>query len=61
MKKYKVKLYYHTNVEVDVCAENENDAIENARQMAARDDQEIIDILLGGMQEDSSPDVDEIK
>ena len=61
MKKYSVTLYYHTNIVVEVSAENEQDAIENARQMAARDDQETIDILLGGMYEDDQPDCDEVE
>lgn len=60
MKKYSVTLYYHTNIVVEVSAENEQEAIENARQMAARDDQEIIDILLGGMYEDGQPDCEEV-
>lgn len=61
MKKYSVTLYYHTNIVTEVYAENEQEAIENARQMAARDDQEIIDILLGGMYEDGQPDCDELE
>lgn len=61
MKNYRVRLSYHTNVEVNVCAENENEAIENARQYASRDDNDVIDIILGGLVEDSSPDVEEIK
>lgn len=61
MKKYQVSLYYHTSIVVDVEAENEEAAIEAARQMGARDDEEIIDLLLNGMEEDDSPDVYEIK
>ena len=30
MKKYKVRLFYHTNVDVDVYADNEKGAIEEA-------------------------------
>lgn len=61
MKKYQVSLYYHTSIVVDVEAENEEAAIEAARQIGARDDEEIIDLLLNGMEEDDSPDVYEIK
>ena len=60
MKKYNVTLYYHTNIDVEVIAENEEDAIELARQEAACDDTDTIDTLLDGMQEDNSPDVEEI-
>ena len=61
MKKYQVSLYYHTSIVVDVEAENEEAAIETARQMGARDDEETIDLLLNGMEEDDDPDVEEIK
>lgn len=61
MKKYQVSLYYHTNIVVDVEAENEEAAIEAAREIGARDDEEIVDLLLNGMEEDDSPDVYEIK
>lgn len=60
MKKYSVTLYYHTNIVTEVSANSEKEAIEQARQMAARDNQEIIDILLGGMYEDGQPDCEEV-
>lgn len=55
MKKYEVTLYYHTNATVVVEAENENDAIEAAYNKVDNNE------LLEGMQEDDSPDVEEIK
>ena len=61
MKKYSVTLYYHTNIVTEVFANDEKEAIENARNITSRDDNEILDILLGGMYEDDQPDVDEIK
>ena len=61
MKKYSVTLYYHTNIVTEVSANSEKEAIEQARQMAARDDKEIIDILLGGMYEDGQPDCEEVE
>ena len=60
MKKYRVWLYYHTSISVDVEANDEEEAIESAREIGARDDADIIDLILNGMEEDNSPDVEEI-
>ena len=59
MKKYEVILYYHTNVTVEVVAEDEESAIEKARQEASLEkyDEEIIAYL----EEDNEPYVEEIK
>ena len=53
-KKYRVTLYYHTNVTIEVFAENEQEAKTNAYIEAAYHTQELID----GLQEDSSPDIE---
>lgn len=55
MKKYEVTLYFHTNATITVEAENERDAVEKAREEVC----EYTDLLMNGMQEDSSPDVSE--
>lgn len=55
-KRYKVTLYYHTNVTVEVEAENEQEAINLAYAESALHTQELLD----GLQEDSSPDVETI-
>lgn len=54
MKKYTVTLYYHTCASVDVMAENEKDAIEEAYNKVSNED------LLSGLTEDDDPDVSEI-
>lgn len=54
-KKYRVTLYYHTNLTVSVEAENEQEAKTNAYIEVAYHTQELID----GLQEDSSPDIEE--
>ena len=58
MKKYKVTLYYHTNCTVEVEAENEEDAIDKAREEACSKEAE--QEILSGLNEDSDPDVEEI-
>lgn len=52
MKKYEVKLYYHTNLTLNVEAESEQDAREKARAEAEREcyTQE----LLEGLQEEGN-------
>ena len=55
-KRYKVTLYYHTNVTVAVSAENEQEAINLAYAESTLHTQELLD----GLQEDSSPDVETI-
>ena len=60
MKKYRVWLYYHTSISVDVEANDEEEAIESAREIGARDDADIIELILIGMEEDNSPDVEVI-
>lgn len=53
-KKYRVTLYYHTNVTIEVFAENEQEAKANAYIESAYHTQELIE----GLQEDSSPDIE---
>lgn len=55
-KRYKVTLYYHTNVTVEVEAKDEQEAINLAYDESAYHTQELLD----GLQEDSSPDVETI-
>ena len=57
MAKFNVTLYYHTNVTVEVEAENEQEARNLA--YAKVDDEKYNDILLDGLQPDGS-DVDKI-
>ena len=57
MKKYSVTLYLHTNIEVEVNANDEEEAIENAYNMIDTDDKDIVEALLFGLQEDDTPDV----
>ena len=54
-KKYRVTLYYHTNITIEVFAESEEEAKTNAYIESAYHTQELID----GLQEDSSPDIEE--
>ena len=60
MKKYNVTLYYHTNVTVTVETDSEDECeiIELAREEATSCDYD--KELLGGLEEDSSPDIEEI-
>ena len=57
-KNYVVTLYFHTNLTVPVCAENEQEAKDIARSKAC--EWSNLSALLEGMQEDDSPDVDEV-
>ena len=52
--KYSVQLYYHSNATIEVDANNEQEAIEKARERVT--DEEILESLI----EDDSPDVEEI-
>lgn len=56
-KSYNVTLYYHTNTTVRVEAASEQEAIELARAEVSKEC--YTKDLLDGMQEDSSPDVNE--
>ena len=59
MKKYRVTLYYHTNITVEVQAENEQDAEINAEIEASKN--EYNQAILSGLERDSSPDIVEIE
>ena len=56
-KKYNVTFYYHTNCTVEVTAENEEEALRAAECEVTND--EHIQEILWGLQEDDSPDVEE--
>lgn len=58
MAKYQVTFYYHTNIVVEVEAENEEEALEKAE--SEQSDDKYTDDLLNGLQEDGSPDIEEI-
>ena len=58
MAKYKVTFYYHTNCTVEVEAENEQEAFDNAVYEVSLGNYE--EQILGGLQEDSCPDVEKI-
>lgn len=58
MKKYRVTLYYHTNVTVEVEAQDEEEALENACEAAATNEYDYE--LLSNLVEDSDPDIEEI-
>jgi len=58
LRKFEVTLYYHTNVTITVEAEDEESAEDIAREKAC--DDEYTKQLLEGLQEDDSPDVEEI-
>lgn len=58
MPKYSVTLYYHTYVEVEVEAENEEEAIENAYCEAGKSEYD--NEVLHNIQADGDPDVCEI-
>lgn len=47
-------MYYHTNCTVEIEAENEEEALESAYCVDCTDQ------LLEGLQEDDSPDVEEV-
>ena len=51
MKKYEVTFYYHTNCTVEVEAENEKEAIDEALNVDCNDE------LICNLQEDDDPDV----
>ena len=53
--KYRVTLYYHASVSVEVNAKTEEDAIEKAYDLIDDDD------LLANLQEDDEPDVQQIR
>ena len=54
MKKYRVRLYFHTNVDIDVTAEDAQQAIDGAREVSEylRDK-----VFMENMIEDDAPDV----
>lgn len=55
MAKFDVTFYYHTNVTVEVEAENEEEALEIAETEV--DDEKYNEQILGNLTEDNSPDV----
>ena len=55
MAKFNVTLYYHTNVTVEVEAENEEEALEIAEMEV--DDEKYNEQILGNLDEDNDPDV----
>jgi hypothetical protein len=59
MAKFNVTFYYHTNVTVTVEADNEREALANAQMEV--ENEKYNEQILGGLQEDSSPDVEEVK
>lgn len=58
MKKYQVTFYYHTNCVVEVEAENVIQALNLAERKLGSE--ECNEQIMEGLQEDSSPDVEEI-
>ena len=58
MKKYEVTLYYHTSVTVEVEANNEEEAIDEA--YGEVDKEEYDAQFIHNAQEDAEPDVEEI-
>ena len=58
MAKFKVTFYYHTNVTVEVEAENEKEALFTAEDEVCKE--KYNEIILDGLQEDDSPDVEEV-
>ena len=54
LKKYKVTLYYHSSLTLEVNAENEKEAVEIAKDEACL--QENKEIMLENLIEDDSPD-----
>lgn len=59
MKKYKVTLYFHSSIDIEVEAENESEAIECARDKSCSKD--ISEMILDWLEEDNAPDVYEIE
>lgn len=59
MKKYKVRLYFHTHVDVEVEADNEQDAREEAYCLAGTD--EFNSQYVTNSQVDNDPDVEEVE
>lgn len=57
MRRYNVTFYYHTNVTVRVEAESEEEALALAESEVTKES--YIPQILEGLQEDSSPDVEE--
>lgn len=57
-RKFEVTLYYHTNVTVEVEADDETKAVDAAMAESCRD--EYAEAILSGLQEDDSPDIKEI-
>ena len=55
MAKFNVTLYYHTNVTVEVEADNEQEALELAEMEV--DDEKYNEQLLGNLDKDNDPDV----
>lgn len=55
LKKYKVTLYYHSSLTLEVNAENEKEAVEIARDEACLRENE--EIMLESLIEDDSPDI----
>lgn len=58
MKKYSVRLYFHTHVDVEVEADNEQDAREEAYYLAGTD--EFNSQYMTNSEVDNDPDVEEI-
>lgn len=58
MKKYEVTLYYHTSITVEVEAENEQDAINQAYLEAGGSQYD--SQFIHNVQSDGAPDVEEI-
>ena len=56
-RKYKVTFYYHTSVEVEVSAENENDALAEAYLEVGK--KKYDKALIHGLVEDGGPDIRE--
>lgn len=58
MKKYKVTLYFHSSIDIEVEAVNESDAIECARDKSCS--KNISEMIMDHLVEDNAPDVEEI-
>ena len=57
-KSFAVTLYYHTNVTVEVEARDEQEALSRAYEEASKKKYE--KLILEGLQEDNSPDIEKI-
>ena len=55
MAKFKITFYYHTNVTVEVEAENKQEALANAQMEV--EDEKYDEQILGNLDEDNDPDV----